>query len=900
MAEQSELAGLFDAHYFAHGCGREYRRDRHWLDFFDSIAARIVAEIAPETMLDAGCAMGFLVEKMRSRQVEAWGVDISEYAIQNVHPDIQPFCWVGSVAEPLPRRYDLIVCIEVLEHLPKSESEKALRNLCSATDDILFSSSPLDYRESTHFNVQPPDYWAELFARQGFFRDVDFDASFITPWAARFRRRQDPLHRIVRDYERKYYPLWAENAEVREQLVALEKSVAHLQPLADEVNKLRAQVRHWESVWADTEQSTGWQILHKVRLWQMRVAPPGSRRGNLLRAMSRLPLAMAREGPIGYARRRAKGLRSRIRRLLSRQDLSYAAINARAYQRWIQEHTLTEEELDRQRQVDQSLAYRPLISFVTPVFNPPAQVLRETIESVRGQTYDNWELCLADGASTAPGVQDALATYAEQDDRIRVQRLEENLGISGNSNAALAMAQGEYIALLDHDDLLEPHMLFEVVRLLNEVPDADLIYFDEDKISEDGLRRSDPFFKPDWSPEMFLSANYLTHAVYRRALVERAGGFDPQTDGAQDWDLAFRVTAQTDRVLHIPTVLYHWRQIGGSTAGQFGAKSWVFDTQLGCVREHLKRRGIQDGQAHFDAPGFVRVTWPASGRKVSIIIPTRDKVEYLRRCIKSIQQLTEYANYEIILVDNESQRSDTREYYETLQKQGGIKIVDYPAKFNFSQANNIGVSHAQGEIFLFLNNDVEILEPDWLEEMVRWAELPEIGAVGTKLLFPDGRIQHAGVIVGMEGHASHVFYEAREKQGGPFGSVDWYRNFTAVTGACLMMRREVYEQVGGFNESYILAFSDIELCMRVVQQGYRVLYTPYARMRHYEGRSRGDHIPAHDILIGVEHFIERVQAGDPYFNPNLSYTRRMPTIAGPDEEDRGDRLLRIGRSRRHQ
>ncbi len=893
------MSELYDAYYFAHGCGREYKRDAHWLGFFDKIAARITSDIAPKTVLDAGCAMGFLVETLRKRGVEAWGVDISDYAIQNVHPDIQPYCWVGSVTEPFPRKYDLIVTIEVLEHLPRLESEQALANLCQHTDDVLFSSTPLDYKEATHFNVQPVEYWAELFARQGFFRDVDFDASFITPWAARFVRKKWPLTRAVRDYERKFWLLWKENVETRQQLVADQH---HLKNLHQEAKQLRArtqhlqqhilelqqEVRHWRAYWADMEQSTGWQLLHKTRLWQMRYAPPGSRRAAVLRSMLRAARVLLQEGPLAFVRR---GFKKAKRTTKARLDIE--RLNAQAYQEWLARHTLSEQELARQREDAQALNYRPLVSVVTPVYNPPPDILRQTIDSVLAQTYDNWELCLVNGSPDATEVRAVLDEYAQQDARVRVTHLPENLGIAGNTNVALEMARGEFVQFLDHDDMLAPNALYEAVRRLNQNPATEIVYYDEDKLSEDGRQRRDPFFKPDWSPELLISVNYLTHALMRRSLVLEAGKLDPEMDGTQDWDLVLRCIERTDNIEHISTVLYHWRQVQGSTAGEFGAKSWVFERQLRAVANHLRRVGIDQAATSFAAPGYLRAIWPVSGAKVSIIIPTREKVDLLRKCITSITEITDYPAYEFVVVDNGSVEQQTLRYYEQLRHNSRVRMVEYLEHFNYSKANNLGAQHASGDIFLFLNNDIEALDADWLEEMVRWAERPEVGIVGAKLLYPDRTVQHAGVVIGMEGHASHVFWGATERQGGPFGSVDWYRNYSAVTGACMMMRREVFELLGGFDETYILAFSDIEICLRAINNGYRVVYTPYARLIHHEGKSRGNHIPKNDIQVGAEHFISFVEVGDPYFNPNLSYTSRMPLIAGSDEENRVARLRRI-------
>ena len=574
-------------------------------------------------------------------------------------------------------------------------------------------------------------------------------------------------------------------------------------------------------------------------------------------------------------------------------EKSTAETNAELYADFVRRTTPDPETLAQQRAESAGWDDRPLISFITPVYAPPPDVLQATIDSVRAQTYDHWELCIADASPDSPEVRALLEKCAEQDDRIRVKFLDLNLGISGNSNAAIETARGEYIAILDHDDVLAPDMLYRVVRRIREKHLADLIYFDEDKLSEDGQTRRNPFFKPDFSPEMLISVNYLTHAVYRRSLVAEVGGFDSAFDGCQDWDLAFKVTERTNEVEHIPAVLYHWRQVSGSTAGEFRAKSYVFERQLACVQAHLQRRGLAGATASFKRPGFLHAAWPPSGRKVSIIIPTKDNLSFLKRTIKSIQSKTSYTDYEILIVDNGSRQRKTLQYFEQLRSREAARIVAFNEMFNYSRANNLGALVAKGEILLFLNNDVEVLHADWLEEMVRWVDRDEIGIVGAKLLYPDETVQHAGVVVGLEGHASHIFWGYRDYESGPFGSADWYRNFSAITGACMMMRRDTFEKIGRFEEGYILAFSDIEICLRTIEHGYRVMYTPHARLRHYEGKSRGSHIPSNDILVGIEDFQALVERGDPYFNPNLSYNARKPTIRTGSEEDRLARLQRV-------
>jgi O-antigen biosynthesis protein len=892
--DSPKIADSFDAYYYAHGCGRPYQRDDEWLGFFDKIAARIASDIGPASVLDAGCAMGFLVERLRARGVEAFGIDISEYAIGNVHESVRPFCWAGSVAVPFPRRYDLIVTIEVLEHMPPDEAERAVANFCQHTDDILFSSTPNDYKEASHVNVHPPEYWAVLFARQGFFRDVDFDGSFLAPWATRFRRRSDPPPRLISDYERKYWLLWKENADLRALAVETRDELARLHdqqsrnvPRLIELERtsaiLKAQV-------ADKER--GVAALNK-RIADLEAAV--AQKNNHIGYLESL-LRQIENGRVMRALRVMGNLRRRGQPAPAAPAATAAAPAAPAdpYADWIARAEPDAMALLKQREAARQLKDQPLISVITPVFDPGAQVLRETIESVLAQTYERWELCLADGGSTAPGVRAALEEYAGRDPRIRVSYLGENRGISGNSNAALAMAGGAYVVLLDHDDLLAPDMLFEVVALLNHDRAADVIYYDEDKVAEDGKQRHSPWFKPAaFSPDLLLSTNYMMHCVVRRKLLNELGGFDPAANGAQDWDLSLRLSERTRAIAHIPKVLYHWRQVVGSAARDANAKPWAFAAQEGCIEGHLRRIGAAGAKVTFPTLGRVRVLWPSGGAKVSIVIPTKDKVELLRPCLDSIRERSTYANYEIVLVDTGSAEAETHDFYAQLAGDQRVRIVELAGPFNWSAANNHGARAASGDVLVFLNNDIEVLEADWLEELAGWVSRPEVGVVGCKLIRPDGTIQHAGIAMGVEGHGSHVFDGDRENDYGPFGTPEWCRDYMAVTGACMAMRREVWQRLNGFDEIYRVGYSDIEICLRAVDVGLRVVYTPFARMLHHEGGSRGFTLPPSDVLRATIQMFPRVRDGDPFWSPNLAQMRRRPAIAPAKEDSREMRLLDI-------
>jgi GT2 family glycosyltransferase len=499
------------------------------------------------------------------------------------------------------------------------------------------------------------------------------------------------------------------------------------------------------------------------------------------------------------------------------------------------------------------------------------------LESVRDQTYSNWELCVAD-ASYGNKIRETLTAYSRQDCRCRVIRIYGNLGDSKNTNEALKTAQGEFLVLLDHDGMLAPNCLFEVVALLNQKPDTDICYFDEDLLSDDGRRRHSPFFKPGWSPEMLCSVNYLTHAVVRRDLAEHVGPLDADCDGAQHWDFMLRCTRQTDRIERIPRILSHRRQECGRELEPSAAQA-----RARALRKYFAGIGIANATVTHLQNGAIRSTWPTQNRKVSIIIPTKDKVHFLRRCLTSVFERTTYKNFEVLIVDTGSVENSTLSYYEDLRTDPRVRFIKYTGRFNYSKANNVAARQADGDFLLFLNNDTEALVDDWLEDLVRWAERPGIGAVGARLLYPDGTLQHAGAILGMQDFVANVFSGTDPDHSGIFGSVLWYRNYLAIIGACTMMPRQVFEEVGGFSEHYELQFSDTELCVRAAERGYRIVYTPFALLRHYDGQTRDSRIPPADDCQAFADFRDWIDAGDPYFNPNLSYLSCVPTVRSKDE-----------------
>jgi len=564
-------------------------------------------------------------------------------------------------------------------------------------------------------------------------------------------------------------------------------------------------------------------------------------------------------------------------------------VSPQDYQQWIRMYdTLDEGDRRAIRAHIERLAYKPLISVIMPTYNTPEPWLRRAIESVRNQLYPYWELCIADDASEAPHVRQILQEYQEKEPRIRVVFCEHRIHVSECSNKALELARGEFIALLDHDDELAEHALYMVVVELNAHPEADILYSDEDKIDSQG-NRFDPYFKPDWNPDLFYGQNLITHlGVYRTRLVREVGGFRPGYEGAQDWDLALRIIERipSSHIRHIPFVLYHWRAIPGSTATSMEGKPYAYEAQRKALTSHFERCGIPV-RLHPVHGVFWRVEYPLPPNPplVSLIIPTRNNYELLARCIESILQKTTYWPLEILIVNHQSDDPQTLAYLGRLSKEAKARIINYEGPFNFSRINNWAVLHAHGKILGFLNDDVEVISPVWLEEMVRHALRPEVGAVGAMLYYPDDTIQHAGVILGLFGVAGHAYRYLARGTPGQMGRAWLAQDLSAVTGACLLVRREVFEEVGGFDEGLAVAFNDVDLCLRIRERGYRILWTPFAELYHREGASRGrDTIESARFLGEIQFMRERWGERlfhDPAYNPNLTLDREDFSLAFP-------------------
>ena len=548
------------------------------------------------------------------------------------------------------------------------------------------------------------------------------------------------------------------------------------------------------------------------------------------------------------------------------------------YGEWYDLTKPTEEELAAQRTA--VFEYMPKLSVVIPAYKTPERYLKEMLNSILAQTYENWEICIADGSPAGESCERVLKRYAER--RFKYVILGENKGISGNTNAAMDMAAGDFIVLADHDDTLPPHALYEVVKAINEHPEADVIYSDEDKMDMDGGALFDPHFKPDFNIDLLRSVNYICHLfVVSHDLAARTGGFRQEFDGAQDHDFIFRCIETAEKVGHIPEILYHWRTHKASTADNPASKMYAFDAGKRAIEAHLKRTGTEGIVSHTPDLGFFRVKYPVQGQPlVSVIIPNKDEKETLKACIDSIREKTEYPNYEIIIVENNSTTDEIFQYYKELSQDPRIRLLRWKKEFNYSAINNYGVRHANGEYLLFLNNDVTVITPGWIKELLGVCQRPEVGAAGVKLIYPDNTIQHAGCVIGLGGIAGHMFVDMPANRTGYLHKASILQDMSAVTAACMMMKRTAFEEAGGFTEKLSVAFNDVDLCLKVRKNHKLIVYDPYVQLYHMESKTRG----AEDNKEKVRRFQEEIEymrcqwldilkKGDPYYNKNLSLTK---------------------------
>ena len=574
------------------------------------------------------------------------------------------------------------------------------------------------------------------------------------------------------------------------------------------------------------------------------------------------------------------------------------------YETWFGLNKATEKELQEQRKNPPE--HGPLISIVVPVYRTPEIYLREMMESVVNQTYGNWELCLADasprgeqlrqdlkkikGRKTRDAVMkipdgdteltSVIREYQLKDSRIRYEILKENKSIAENSNAAMEMATGDFVGLLDHDDTLEPNALYEVARKICEDDRVDVVYTDEDKINSKGTKHLTPNMKPDFNLDLLRSNNYICHLfVVRRILMEKIGGFRKEFDGAQDYDFILRCTEEAEKIAHVHKVLYHWRTHEKSTSDNPESKIYAFHAGRRAVEAHLQRLGIQAEVEETCDLGYYRVKYPVTGSPmVSILIPNKDQLQTLKKCLKSIWEKTEYTNYEILIIENNSTEKETFEFYKKIDGRHHVRVLYWDKEFNYSAINNFGAAQAKGEYLLLLNNDTEVITKGWMKELLSHCQRPEVGMVGAKLYFPDNTIQSAGTIIGMGGMADHAFVNMDRKKSGYMHRASIQVDMSGVTAACAMVKRSVYEEVHGLEENLTVAFNDVDLGLKIVTAGYLIVFDPYAELYHYESKSRGVNDEkkerhAREVKYTQEKWADFLAAGDPCYNQNLTLAK---------------------------
>ena len=1007
-------AAVYDAEYYRTGWGpRPYEHNEYWLKFFGSVADALIQYLRPQTVLDAGCALGFLVEALRDRGVQAWGIDISEFAIQNVREDIRPYCRAGSITRPMEGRYDVVACIEVLEHLTPDEASRAIANMAAVTDVILFSSTASEFTEPTHINVHPPIDWLEQFAAVGFYPDLVFDTTVVAPHAMLLRKTAKPLPHDVLVFLNDVIllksaialldpdvplPAQVSGGQIREafdKTLELMKTSAKLdefvrkntemgrlidgisvvnqdmlkrnadlerrnEDLSRQMAKL-ARSRSQESAVRSQEEGRSQNIpldaaeekllrmlfdqsyyLEQNRdIFESGMDPyfhfieHGAFEGRSPHPLFDTPYYVAHNPDVAksglnpvlhflrigvlagsnphplfdtayyleeYTDVADAGLNPLIHfiengaaegrnphpcfdtaeYLAANPDVATSGVNPlihyvldgveegrpirvrvpakdrTPYAIRIARIEPDAQELQLQRAVSRQFLIQPVISVVVPVYRVALPVLKAMVESMKAQTYSRWELCLAHGAPEDLPARAWLRIVAQDDRRVKIDFLAENLGISGNSNRALALATGEYVGLLDHDDTLAPFALYEVVKVINEKPDVDFLYSDKDCLNEHGERIS-PLFKPKWSPELMLSANYLTHfCVMRREHLVAVGGFRPDTDGAQDWDLFLRVIERAGRIEFIDKVLYHWGIVATSVAsGGLKAKPYALRSQVQTISERLSRVGGK-GQPTIQPNGAMRIQWERPEGTVSIIVVSDDPAG---RMVERARRLREIIDPPVEIL--------VAAWDAAAGRDGDIVTVPTPEGATYAQRLNIAAAASSGWALIFIDDCVGIDGSDWLPELIGPLRMDGVAMAAPQLLNPDFTIRHAGIVFNRDGELQYIFAGESEHAYGVFGGPSWCRNWTAVSGACFAIRRAVFDEVGGFAENPQYPRLDIDLCLRVtVQHGWRIFYNAWAQFKQV-GLARLEYRVLDAPGVAREYARRSLPLGDPFFHPRL-------------------------------
>ena len=618
------------------------------------------------------------------------------------------------------------------------------------------------------------------------------------------------------------------------------------------------------------------QMAQKKRI-RDRLFPEGGKIRSYLRTANRFVKSMF---SIDYLKEQKNKIKEKGWRVTWIEMKRYMVMGTAAepenlYQIWIEKNEPTKEELQEQKNT--KFKINPKISIIIPMYNTPVNFFEELVDNLIGQTYSNWELCLADGS---PEENKELEKIYKKDERIKYKFIGENKGIAGNTNEALSLVTGDFVALLDHDDLLPLFSLYEIVKCINKNPDVEFIYTDEDKFEKLGGKRYDPYFKSDFAPDTLRANNFICHfSVFKKELMDKLGGFRSEYDGAQDYDILLRMSEETNKIVHIPKILYHWRVHALSTAKAGGtAKPYAYEAGIKAIQDHINRLGLKGTVEQGNTLGTYKINYEVIGNpKVSIIIPNKDYINTLKVCLNSLKKLTTYENYEIIVVENNSEESETFDYYKKIDGKDKIKVVYFPEKeFNYSKIINFGVKNSTGDYIIQLNNDTELMTPNWIQEMLGFAQREDVGAVGVELFYPDNTIQHAGIIIGIGGVAGHVFKNLPKGIHGYFSKDAMIQNLSAVTAACIMTPKSIYDDVDCMDEKFKVAFNDVDFCLKIREKGKLIVYNPFVQFKHYESKSRGfEDTPEKKARFQTEidRFHDKWQSvldkGDPYYNINL-------------------------------
>lgn len=551
-----------------------------------------------------------------------------------------------------------------------------------------------------------------------------------------------------------------------------------------------------------------------------------------------------------------------------------------SYSKWRRLKSLSEEDIKAQR--EKKFQYSPLFSIVVPLYKTDKEYLLKLVDSVEKQTYEKWELCFSDGSGSESELNELLKELKNKNEKIKYVKSEDQLRISDNTNAALKISEGDFIVFMDHDDVIEPDALFECVEAVNIDKDIDFIYTDEDKVNSKGNKYFDPHFKPDFSINLLRSMNYICHmVVVKKTLLDEVGGLRSEFDGAQDYDFVFRCVERAVKIHHIPKVLYHWRTHMDSTSFNPSSKTYAFEAGRKAIEEHYKRHNIKANVENGETFGLYKTIFRLEDKPlVSVIIPNKDHVKDLKKCVESIEMKSTYRNLEYIIVENNSNQPETFSYYEELKQKDNVKVISYQGGFNFSKIINFGVQNAEGFYLLILNNDTELINESSIEQMIACCEIEDVGIVGARLLYPDNTVQHAGVIIGLGGIAGHAFVGLNSNYRGYFSRAICMQDYSAVTAACLMVSKELFQEVNGFNEELEVAFNDIDFCLKIRKKGKLVVYNPNSEFYHYESKSRGKEDTKEKVIrfkSEVEKFrtlwSEVIESGDPYYNRNLTLSK---------------------------